>query len=87
MTHILIRHKVANFDQWKSIYDAHAGVRKIVGLQEEHLWRSVADGSDVFILFATENLNTALAYVNSAELRDTMKNAGVADRPDVYVLH
>jgi hypothetical protein len=86
MTHILIRHKVANFDQWKSIYDAHAGVRKIVGLREEHVWRSVTDANDVFILFATENLNTALAYVNSVELRTTMQGAGVVDRPDIHVL-
>jgi len=86
MTHILIRNKVANYDQWKSSYDAHAGVRKIVGLREEHVWRSVTDANDVFILFATENLNTALAYVNSAELRATMQGAGVVDRPDIHIL-
>ena len=86
MTHILIHHKIANYDQWKSIYDAHAGVRKIVGLREEHVWCSVTDPNDVFILFATDTLNTALAYVNSAELRSTMQGAGVIDRPDIHVL-
>jgi antibiotic biosynthesis monooxygenase (ABM) superfamily enzyme len=86
MPHILIRHRVADFVRWKTTYETHAGVRKIVGLREEYLWRNEADSSEVFILFATDNLNTAQAYVNSPELRATMKDAGVTDRPDVYVL-
>jgi hypothetical protein len=40
----------------------------------------------VFILFATDNLQTAVAYVNSPELRGTMKQAGVIGQPDVHIL-
>jgi heme-degrading monooxygenase HmoA len=86
MPHIFIRAKVADFNRWKAIYSANAGVRKIVGLKEEHLWRSAADPNNVFILFATDNLNAAQAYVNSPELRAKMKEAGVTDRPDIHIL-
>jgi hypothetical protein len=86
MPHILIRHKVADFDQWRQIFDSRAGVRKLVGLKEERFWRSAADPNDIFILFAADNLQTAMAYVNSPEVLKRMKSAGVIGQPDIQVL-
>ena len=33
MTHMLIRHKVADFGKWKPVYDAHASARQNAGLK------------------------------------------------------
>lgn len=38
MAHLLIRHKVADFDQWKPAYDAHQSARDDAGLQCLNLW-------------------------------------------------
>ena len=86
MPHILIRHKIADFDQWLQIFTSRAGVRKLVGLREERFWRNAADPNDIFILFAAGNLQTALAYVNSPEVRKLMKSAGIIGQPDIHVL-
>ena len=37
MTHILVRHQVADFAKWKPVYDGHLAARQKAGLQENNL--------------------------------------------------
>jgi hypothetical protein len=86
MSHLLIRHKVADFAKWKASYDHHAGVRKAAGLTESNLLRSAENPNEVFILFTVSDVNKAKALTGSADLRAEMQKAGVVDKPDVYFL-
>ncbi len=56
------------------------------GLTEQHLWRSTKDANDVFILFSTMDGYKAAVFVNSAELRKVMNQAGVVGEPEVHLL-
>jgi len=47
MTHMLVRHKVADFDQWKPVYDAHRTAREDAGLKVLHLWCNEDDPNEV----------------------------------------
>jgi len=87
MPHIMIRHKVADFGKWKSAYDAHASVRASAGLKEEHLLRSNDNPNEVVLLFSAEDLNKAKQFAASDDLRQTMQQAGVTDKPDIYFLN
>ncbi len=49
--------------------------------------RSADDSSEVVILLDTDDIGKAMQFISSAELKEVMKDAGVIDRPDVYVLH
>ena len=40
MTHLLVRHSVADFAKWKPVYDAHLAVRQKAGLREKNLLRN-----------------------------------------------
>jgi hypothetical protein len=40
----------------------------------------------VLILFEWDSLDGARQFVSSEELRDTMKDAGVADQPDFFFI-
>ena len=86
MIHVLIRHRVADFARWKAAYDSHAGERRLAGLDEEHLLRSIADPNEVVILFAAHDLTRARAFIGSPDLQDAMQVAGVIEGPDVYFL-
>ena len=81
MPHLLIHHKVQNFDTWKSAYDAHLNMREQAGLRELHLLRGATDRNDVVALFATDDLERARAFVRSADLRSIMQKAGVVGAP------
>ena len=41
MTHLLVRHNVADFAKRKPVYDAHLAARQKAGLREKNLLRSV----------------------------------------------
>jgi hypothetical protein len=86
MRYLLVRHKVAEFDQWKSAYDAHLPAREKAGLVEGHLLRNIDDPNEVLILFEVADLQKAREFVDSADLRAAMEKAGVVDKPDIYHL-
>jgi heme-degrading monooxygenase HmoA len=86
MPHILIHHKVRNFDTWKSAYDRHSNTRDQAGLRELHLLRNMADRNDVVILFEAKDLERARAFIRSDDLRNKMQEAGVVGAPELVEL-
>jgi len=84
---LLIRHKVRDFSEWKHGYDAHLSKRAEAGLTEKNLLRGANDSNEVVILFEAKDLSLAKAFVESADLRETMQKVGVLDKPDIYFLN
>ncbi len=87
MAFLLIRHKVRDFDTWKTGYDAHQPKRTEAGLTEKYLLRGSDDANEVVILFEAQDLNRAKAFAASADLREKMQEVGVVDKPDIYFLN
>lgn len=86
MTHLLVRHNVADFAKWKPVYDAHLAARQKAGLQEKNLLRSVDNPNEVVLLFEAEDLKKAQAFTESSDLREAMQKAGVVGKPDILFL-
>jgi hypothetical protein len=84
---LLLRHKVRDFSEWKRGYDAHLPNRTAAGLSERYLLRSAADVNEVVILFEAQDLDRARVFAESADLRETMQQVGVVDKPDLYFLN
>jgi heme-degrading monooxygenase HmoA len=84
MAFTLIRHKVKDFAKWKPVYDQHGATRKKGGSKGAHLFRNANDPNELWILIEWDDLKKAHAFYESDDLRRTMENAGVIDRPDVY---
>jgi heme-degrading monooxygenase HmoA len=87
MTHLLVRHNVADFAKWKPLYDAHLTARQKAGLQEKNLLRSVDNPNEVVLLFEAEDLKKAQVFTESSELREAMQKAGVVGQPDILFLN
>ena len=85
--YLLIRYNVWDFSEWKRGYDAHLPKRTEAGLTEKHLLRSAGDANEVVLLFQAEDLSRARAFAESPDLRQTMQNVGVIDKPDLYFLN
>jgi len=86
MAYLLIRHKVANFANWKRGYDAHAPARRKASLRQKALLRSVRNPREVFILLQAGNLKKAKGFASSPHLRKAMKAAGVRGKPEINIL-
>lgn len=86
MVYVLIRHKVADFAKWKSVYDAHKSARDAAGLKERNLLRGIDNPKEVVILFEAIDMGKARAFTSSPDLKAAMQRAGVVDKPDLYFL-
>jgi len=86
MVYTLIRHNVEDFGKWKGLFDEHDSVRKEAGEESYQLFQSAGKPNEVTVLFNWESKEKAEAFLNSDELKDKMKEAGVLDAPEVTFL-
>ena len=86
MPHLLVRHKVADFSQFKLAFDAHQSARDDAGLKFLHLWCNDEDSDDVLILFETTDVTKAKELTSSDDLKESMQTAGVQGTPDIVFL-
>jgi heme-degrading monooxygenase HmoA len=86
MIHMLVRHKVADFDKWRAVFDSNAEAQKEAGLRLKQLLRNVDDPNEVFLFFEVDDLEAAKGFVNAPEAHDAKEDSGVIDEPDCYLL-
>ena len=86
MLYVLVRHKVQDYAKWKPIFDQRGATRQASGSQGGRLLRNAHDPNEVVVLFEWDDLEKARQFWSSADVRQTMQRAGVADQPDIYFL-
>ncbi len=83
---MLVRHKVTDYDEWKSVYEDHRLAREAAGLKDLHLWRNEGDPSEVILLFEVSDIAKAKAFSSSPDAKEKMQAAGVQGQPEVVFL-
>ena len=86
MTHMFVRHKVADFDEWKSVYEDHRLARVAAGLKDLYLWRNEGDPSEVILLFEVSDVAKAKAFTSSPDAKEKMQAEGVQATPEIVFL-
>jgi hypothetical protein len=83
---MLIRHKVADYDAWRTVFDEHERTRRANGSQGGWIYRGAVDPSELVILLEWDDLERARLFADSDDLREAMALAGVTDQPDIWLL-
>ena len=86
MIQILVHHEVANYQAWKSVFDASSDWRLKNGEQSCRIFHSAGNVNDLILLFEWENLDAARAFMTSEELKARMAKAGVKGQPRIEFL-
>jgi hypothetical protein len=81
---LIVRHRVANFEAWKSVFDSMAEVRRAHGWTSAIVYRDATDPNVVTIVNRVKDIDGAKRYGGSAELRAGMQKAGVQGAPEVF---
>ena len=84
MTYVMVRHKVKDYRKWKQAVQNHADMRKSSGERSFRLFRSAEDPNNVTVLCEWENMAKARKFINSGELREAMRRAGVIGKPQIH---
>ncbi|MFN0025817.1 MAG: cyclase [Acidimicrobiales bacterium] len=87
MTIAMIRHTVANFDAWKSGYDAHEPARRAAGCTSASVSRAAATegATEVFVQLDFPDAAAAQGFLNNPALAEAMQAAGVIGIPDIHI--
>jgi len=86
MIQVLVNHKVADYNTWRSVFDAALDFRHNGGECSCRIFRKAGDPNDLTLLFDWETLEDAKRYMSCAELRDKMRQAGVVGIPAIEYL-
>jgi len=86
MVHVLLRHKVSDYNRWKEAFDSHLAIRKRAGETGCRLFHGADDPRDLFLLLDWESVDEARKFLTSTELRDAMQKAGVVGTPEIQYL-
>ncbi len=82
----LVAHRVADYDAWKKVFDDHLPARKKAGCLGHHINRGADDPNMVYIYCPATDVDKVRAFLDSPDLEQVMKNAGVEDPPTVKVM-
>jgi quinol monooxygenase YgiN len=86
MMHVLIRHKVTDYNSWKNVFDSHLATRKRAGETGFRVFHNVDDPHEVVLLLDWESIEEARKFMTSEELRGAMAKAGVVGAPEVQYI-
>ncbi len=86
MPYVLLQHKVANYGEFKHIYDADSTHRGRRGSKGARLFRSADDPTLLFMLFEWDDPAKAHEFARGYELNEAMKWASVTGDWEIHVL-
>jgi len=82
---LLVKHRVADYAAWRSVYDSVEGLRQQHGCTGAEVLVDPSDKEEVIVLHRFPSVDRAEAFASSAELRDAMGRAGVAGPPRIEI--
>lgn len=78
---VIVTHSVADYDTWKRAFDGHAAAQTSAGVVATHINRSAENPNLVSVYLAATDAAKLDAFLSSADLKETMKKAGVTSAP------
>ena len=82
---VFLKHKVSDYSAWRPVYDADASRRLEAGLQEMGVYRDSDNENMVLMVWSAEDGIALKAMLESADLAEKMKEAGVTSVPETWM--
>ena len=84
---MVVRHKIGDYEKFKSSYDAHDSLRLANGLHNYVIGRSLEDSSVILVALKADDLIKAKAFAKDPALKKAMEQAGVKGKPSILFLN
>lgn len=86
MATMIVKHRVANFEAWKKVFDEMGPARGAHGWTSHTVHRDATDPNVVVVVNHMRDLTAAKKYGGSEALRSAMARAGVQGPPEITFL-
>ncbi len=80
---MFVRHEVADYGAWRSVYDSVEGLRQQHGCTSAEVSVDASNKNDVFVVHRFPTLEQAQGFAGSDALREAMQKAGVTGPPRI----
>jgi hypothetical protein len=84
MVRLFVRHSVADYPAWRSVYDGFDPERASMGVRGHAVFQAVDNPNDVTVWHDFDSLERGQAFATSDRLREVMQQAGVTGEPQVW---
>ena len=82
-----VTHKVKNYAEWKTVFDADSDNRKAGGLENIAIGRNLSDSNEILLAFKVADVAKAKAFSTDPKLKEAMKKGGVISKPEFSIWH
>lgn len=82
---LAVRHSVADYAAWKSVYDEVEPIRAKHGCTSQRVLANPADANDVFITHEFPSVDHAQAFTSDPDFGAAMQRAGVSSAPRIEI--
>ncbi len=86
VTHLHVGFKVKDYARWKEGYDASIEQRKAAGEISFQVFRNVDDPNTVTVLSVQKSAEQMQAWMDSPELKERQKAAGIIKRGQMLIM-
>lgn len=83
---LFVRHQVADYDAWRSVYDSVEPLRAKFGCIDAEVSTDPGDRNDVFVIHRFPTLDQAQGFAASGDLQQAMGRAGVTGPPRIEIV-
>lgn len=80
---IMVRHRVNDYNAWKTEFDNFSEFRKSQGELSYQILQPIDDTNNLRLIFEWDDVTRAKKFLESPELRMTMEKAGVTEKPEI----
>jgi len=81
---LFVRHVVADYTQWRKVYDEFDARRRSMGVSSDGVYQLDGNPNDVTVYHEFNTMDAAKAFASSSDLRDAMARAGVQGAPTIW---
>jgi hypothetical protein len=82
---LVVHHRVADYDAWKPVFDAHRPLRERHGATRHWIYQAPDDRNDVVVAVQFPSPDAARAFMSDPSLGEAMNRAGVQGTPTVHL--
>lgn len=86
MPSLLIHHRVADYAAWSTVFAEQEIERRANGSRGGRILRTYADPRDILVILEWDDLERARLFVDSDDLQEAMRRAGVIGDPEFWFL-
>lgn len=83
---VLIAHRVADYDSWKSVFDGHATARKEASCLGHYLKREIDFPDMVYVYCLATDVEKLRTFLGSDDLVESMRKAGVDGKAEITLM-